>query len=1257
MSFVHLHVHSHYSLLDGFCKIKKLINRTKEMGMPAVALTDHGVMYGAIEFYNTAKNAGIKPIIGIESYIAARGMQDRDPQFDKYSTHVVLLAENDKGYKNLLKIASASQLEGFYYHARIDHDFLAEHADGLICLTACLKGEIPSKIRLQGIEAAQKALLWYLDVFGRDRFFLEIQRHDIPELEEVNNALIDFSGRFDIGLVATNDVHYADKDDARLQDILLAIQTGTVLADPDRMRMNGETYFLRSPQEMSALFNDYPQAIQNTLVIADRCQVNLDPSGYHLPHFTVPEGFTPQSYLRELCEKGVERRYGDRAQNIEIKERVEYELDIINRMGFNAYFLIVWDLCRYAHENGIWYEARGSAAGSIVAYVLGITLVEPLRHGLIFERFLNPDRISMPDIDLDFQDDRRAEVMEYCAEKFGHDHVAQIITFGTMGARAAIRDVGRVMDIPLNEVDRVAKLIPNIPSRPTTINQALVEVAQLKEIYNSAPYLRDLIDTAAQMEGVARNAGTHAAGVVISDAPLTEYVPLHKPTNDALDSPIKAVTQYEMSILDHLGMLKVDFLGLATLTVMSKACKLIEKRHNVRLHLGNIPLDDPETFHFLGKGLTAGVFQLEGGGMTRYLTQMKPQGLDNIIAMVALYRPGPMQFIPDYMARMHGKQKIDLIHPSLEPIYKETYGIPIYQEQIMQAAMQLAGYTASDADSLRKAIAKKKPDAVKKHQKKFVAGAIAQGIPPEKAEEIFQSWMEFANYGFNKSHAADYGVIAVQTAYLKAHYTIEYMTALLSVYMNDTDKVAFYVADCNEVGIEVLAPDVNYSFWEFFIEEGSEGKNRIRYGLGAVKNVGQHPVEIIKQARNERLFEDINDYVRRVDLRKVGKRALESLIRVGAMDAFGERRALLLSMDQIMAISESHFKAKEEGQLTFFGACPGLEAEIMLPKLVSLDPREKLEWERELLGLYLSDHPLTPYLSFLKRKITHYTGQLFEAKNKQEVQLGGTIANIRLHTTRKGDQMAFASLEDIQGAVELVIFPRLWKKIQDTCKIDDVVIIKGKVDLENTESKILLDSLIAVSLDEAQSFVDDEPDPEDFEHEIVNEKDYSYQESDENDFTDEGDSQTNLTIPPRTHETDNQYNTTSVIKEGSLSDNSHVFTEEMSAVIDSGQSVVSAVPFMVPPIGHNDQLQKPNRHLIIISLYSSGDKERDIRRLRKIHGILRSTPGKDSFTFHCYENERKYILDFPNDTCLISDSLINQIGEMVGSENLEITEA
>jgi DNA polymerase-3 subunit alpha len=1335
MSFVHLHVHSEYSLLDGFSKIDKLVKRAKEMDMPAIGLTDHGTMFGVIDFYRAAQKAGVKPIVGVESYLAARGMQDREGVLDKRSTHLLLLAENQTGYLNLLQIASAAQLDGFYYYPRIDHDFLAQHSEGLICTSGCMSAEVPRLIQEGNLETARKQLDWYYEVFGPERFFLELQMHDIKELERINKNLIDLGRRYQARFVATNDVHYVDKEDARLQDILLAIQTGCLLTDPNRMRMTDPSYYLRSPSEMASLFSEVPEAIDNTLLIAERCNIDLGFKGYHLPHFEVPQGYTAETYLREICETGLQRRYGTRANNPVVRERLDYELGIIHQMGFDAYFLIVWDLCRYAKKKGIWYNARGSAAGSIVAYTLDITMVDPLEHGLIFERFLNPGRVSMPDIDLDFRDDRRAEMMEYTARKYGDDKVAQIITFGTLGARAAIRDVGRVMDIPLNEVDRVAKMIPNIPGKPVRIGDALDEVTEFKELYEGTPYLRDLIDTAKEMEGVVRNAGTHAAGVIVTDKPVIEYLPLHRPTGSAAtESPVKTVTQFEMSILDSLGLLKIDFLGLATLTIMARACELIRERHGVDLDLDNIPVDDPETYELLGRGETAGVFQVEGSGMRRWLMEMKPKELANVIAMVALFRPGPMDFIPGYIRRMHGEEEVDYRHPALEPIFEETYGYPVYQEQLMFAAMNLAGYTASEADDLRKAIAKKIKAKLHKHRDKFIKGAVKNGIQKETAQAIFDDWEEFARYGFNKSHAVDYGVISVQTAYLKTHYPVEYMTAVLSTNKNDSDKVALYVADCRRMGIAVEPPDVNASEWDFSIEDHKDSPV-IRFGLGAVKNVGQGPVDAILLARQEGPFEDLNSFARQVDLRQVGKRALESLVRVGALDSFGPRLAILETLERIIAVSASHFRAVEMGQMSLFGEHTGVIEEISLPRTTSeISRREVLNWERELIGLYVSDHPLNPVMDVLNKTVTHFSGQLSEAHSKERVRVAGLITRIRHHQTRSGKPMGFVTIEDLQGTIELVVFPRTWNRYLEIIDYDKIVLVEGKVDADGAEPKILVDSIstefsMTTSLDAPverrqrpaggaasdRSSTPPKQQPDNPVEEAPHES-HPPQQQDEAPLEELDWETADMPPPPTTFPDDWGYPTAKI--EDSIEDSVEDAEEQTQPETDpstpdevqEGPSAqektarpatvenVSQAPVVAaseppatsqldsqaetplpavkaPPKMDADAQRQVSEspeatrylvspgttqpsadqvYMVTVVLRSTGDKTRDVLRLRRIHGIVTSFPGNDRFAFHLFERGRGYLLEFPNFTAGICPEMLERVTNLVGQDNVKV---
>jgi len=1293
MSFTHLHVHTDYSLLDGFSNVKKLTQRVKEMGMSSVAITDHGTMFGVIEFFSAAQASGVKPIIGLEAYMAARTMQDRDPQRDKKSSHLLLLAENETGYRNLLKIASAAQLEGMYYHPRIDHDFLAAHAEGLIATSGCMAAEIPAAILKENPEEAVRRINWYYDVFGPDRFFLELQQHDFPEILDLNRKLVELGARYSARFVATNDVHYIEPEDYKYQDIMLAIQTGAHLNDPERMRMTDSTYYLRTPQEMQRLFAEVPEALSNTLLIAERCNVDLSFHGYHLPEFPVPDGETAQTHLRRLCEEGILRRYGERASSSQVRERLEYELGVIHSMGFDPYFLIVWDLCRFAREVDIWYNARGSAAGSIVAYALDITLVDPLAHDLLFERFLNQGRKEMPDIDLDFRDDRRAEVLEYCARKYGDDKVAQIITFGTMGTKAALRDVARVMEIPLQEVDRVAKLVPFVSGRNTTMADALA-VTDFKKIYDSDPKMHELIDIAAKMEGTVRSAGTHAAGVVISDRPLTEYLPLHRPTSNSEETPIKTVTQFEMGILYKLGMMKVDFLGLITLTFMAKACDLIRQRHGVELNLQNIPLDDPASFELMGAGNTAGLFQVEGSGMTRYMVQMKPKTVEHVIAMVALYRPGPMAFIPDYIARMHGEAEVEYRDPSLEPIFGSTYGIPVYQEQLMRAAVELAGYSPSESDELRSAISKKKAREIEKHRIKFVEGATARGMDKSTAELIYGDWEEFARYGFNHSHAADYGVIAVQTAYLKAHYPAEYLTALLSASKNQIEKVAFYVADARSMGVPVLPPDINSSGWDFEIQDLPEGA-AIRFGLGAIKNVGEAAVELICEARRAGgTFKDLNDLAARVDLRSVGKRSLEFMIKVGALDAFGNRAALLAGLERIVAISAAHFRAADAGQMSLFGTNTGVVESIHLPDVKDVDRREALNWERELTGMYLSAHPLTPHQKTLSQLVSHYSAQLGDANPNEKVCVAGSIEVIRPYTTKTNKPMGFVTIEDIQGTIELVLFPKTWASFQPILEQGKIVLVVGKVDTGSTPPKILVDNIrtdfeIATSADGTPPAAPRpagqvnqpvkpaaKPKPAPAPRAVESPKPASKQNAPARAAAESAPAYESDDMPPPPDnfptgwDSDWQpsFNEAEIAArpeprpaKQQESNPPSKKAEPAPQPMDEKNTVPPAqaappilrVPSMYIPLADTQDRDHPPQQITIL-LRSSTDKEIDRRRIKTIYGTLISFHGRDRFSFQIYENGKGHLIDFPNDTTRICPELLARLLRIIGEESWRV---
>ena len=1066
MSFVHLHVHSEYSVLDGLSKVGDIVARAKALGQPAVALTDHGAMYGVIDFFNAAKKAGVKPIIGMEGYLARRSRHDRDPQKDKSPYHLLLLAQTQTGYQNLLKLATLSQLEGYYYRPRVDKEVLAQYSAGVIVTTGCGAAEIPRYLANGQLDEARRALGWYLEVFGRERFFIELQLHEgFPELVNINRQLLQLAQEFDVRPVATNDAHYTRQADAPAQDIMLCIGTGALVRQPDRMRMTDDSYYLKSYDEMAALFGEVPQALASTLEIAEMCDVDLSSQGYHLPVFDLPEGVTPDQELRRKCEAGLVWRYGERAQNPDIRQRLNYELAIIHQMGFDTYFLIVSDLTRFAKEQDIWWNIRGSGAGSIVAYTSGITTLDPLPNNLIFERFLNPGRISMPDIDMDFPDDRRAEMINYAVNKYGKDKVAQIITFGTLGARAAIRDTGRALDIPLPDVDRVAKLVPNVPGKPVKIGEAIEQIPELKELYDSTAWVKTLLDTARTVEGTVRNIGTHAAGVVISDRPLVEYTPLARPTKES-DNSLESITQFEMGVVDAIGLLKVDFLGLATLTIMRKACNLIKQNHGVDLNLNNIPVNDRAAFQLMSRGDVLGLFQVEGAGMRRMLMEMKPGKFEHIIAGISLFRPGPMEYIPTYIRRLHGDEPVEYKHPKLEPILEETYGIIVYQEQIIQIAVQLAGYLPGEADEIRKAVGKKIKEKIEAHKAKFIAGSVKNGIDQAVAEAIYGDIEFFARYGFNKAHAADYAVMTCQTAYLKAHYPVEFMTALMTVEQS-VEKVGLLIIETRRMGIDVLPPAVNYSDLDFMIETQPNGKRAIRFGMASIKGVGEGPVRVIREARGPSTgsgggsFKSLEDFCRRVDLRSVNRRALEALIKVGALENFGNRAQLLQMVDRMLGLSGSAHHAQDVGQLTLFGGIvDASETETIgpLPNISDVPLREKLAWEKELIGAYVSEHPVAQALAQLQSELTHTSAELNEELDGHKAVMIGAVIGARPIQTKKGDTMGFIQLEDVQGTFECVAFPRTWKQTQDLWQKDKIVLVRGTIDGKGKVPKILLDS-------------------------------------------------------------------------------------------------------------------------------------------------------------------------------------------------------
>jgi DNA polymerase-3 subunit alpha len=1054
------------------CKIDELLAHAAELGMDSLAITDHGNMYGAMEFYHAAKRRGINPIVGCEVYVAPRSRLEKTPPRQARPYHLVLLARDETGYKNLVQLTTQAHLEGFYYKPRIDKELLREHSAGLTALSACGSGELPRLIQNKDMDAARQAVRWYQDTFGPQNFLLELQRHvGQPELETINEGLLTLGHECGVDLVATNDVHYVYPGDVAAHEVLLCLQTGTTMDDPQRMRMGSDDYFLKSAQEMADLFHDIPEVCENTARVAADCRLEFAQHGFHLPAFEVPEGFTPQTYLAKLCDEGMHRRYTLITPTLQA--RLDHELDIIHDMGFDVYFLIVWDLVRHAIERDIWWNVRGSATGSIVAYSLGLTRLEPLGHELIFERFLNPGRVTMPDIDLDFPDDRREEMIAYVNEKYGNDHVAQIVTFGTLAARASVRNVGRALGLPPGEVDHLAKLVKTGPK--VKLKESLAESEELRAMYEQDDYIRDLIDKSLRLEGVARNVSTHAAGVVIADKPLTEYVPVQRaPKSDEL------ITQYPMTVLEDIGLLKIDFLGLSTLTIMRRAVDLINARHQVDLKLDNIPADDPCIYQMLSSGEVTGLFQVESAGMRGVLQQLQPSAFEDVVAVISLYRPGPMQFIGTFVRRKRGEEKVEHIHPSLEPILGDTYGIIVYQEQLIRVATDIGGYSASEADLMRSAVSKKNEKELKRHRASFVTGAVERGMPKDKAEEVFDAIEFFGNYGFNKAHGAAYGVITCQTAYLKARYPVEYMTALLSVERNNQDKVRTLITECTRLGIPIRPPDVNHSDIDFTIEDqapvasiptpgsgdvqpAQQRGPAIRFGLGAIKNVGEGPLQVILQARQKGgLFTGPEDFCLRVDLRQVNRRALECLIKAGAMDCLGSRAALLGNADRLMGMSQVHHRAADQGQLRFaaLSASPMPQEDLFGDRrfVPPIDQKEILAWEKELLGTYISDHPL-------KRLVANGGGrytlldQIDESLIGKGITVAGTVIRVQPTLTRNNEEMAFIELEDLNSTINVVVFPQAYAKFRDLLGEERMVIIDGDVDQRNGDLQILCRSV------------------------------------------------------------------------------------------------------------------------------------------------------------------------------------------------------
>jgi DNA polymerase-3 subunit alpha len=1063
--FAHLHVHSDFSLLDGLARIPDLVKHTKAQGMDAIALTDHGVMFGAIDFYEEARAAGVKPIIGLEAYVTDGDRFERSG----HAFHLTLLAENEEGYANLIRLTTQAHLEGFYRKPRVDHDLLRQYSKGLICLSGCPSSEISRAVREENMDRASELVDWYRQIYG-DRFYMEIQNHGLHFQDTLNSGLLQLAARHRIPVVASNDVHYVRRDQSAVHEVLLCVQTQTTMSDPNRLKIETHELYLKSPSEMESLFGHVDGALSNTLAIAERCNLDLEfGRNQALPTPAIPAETKSQDYLRDLCEQGARVRFGEKIGD-EVTGRLGYELDVIERTGYVDYMLLVNEFIQFAKDRGIGIGVRGSAGGSMVAYVLGLTSVDPVQHGLSFERFLNPERVSMPDIDIDIADDRRDELIQYVTERFGRDRVAQIISFGTMAARAALRDVGRATGVNLSLVDRLAKLVPFNASLGSTLEL----VPEFRSLYDEDPALQKLVDTAIELEGIARHASTHAAGVVMASTPLVDHVPLYKvPKNDAI------TTQYAMGPLDRLGLLKMDFLGLRTLTVVQRALRLISERTGRSFTVNAIPLDDAEAFNLLGRGETFGVFQVDGSGMRRLLRDMQPDRFDDIVALVALYRPGPMQFIDEFVQRRRGASSVTFPHPSLAGVLEDTYGIVVYQEQVVRMVVEVAGFSMGKADLVRKAMAKKQPDLLAKYRQDFVDGAVAKGTGKTDANQLFDIIQEFSGYGFNKAHSAVYAVLTCQTAYLKAHHPIEYLTAFLSAERENFEKVAEALGECRRLRIPIMPPTINDSELDFAIQTDKDsGSLGIRFGLAAIRNVGTIAAEsIIAERRQRGRFASVGDLLRRLDWQQVNKRTLESLVRCGALDELGDRGRLNHNVERLVAYGTRSARELQSAQISLFGEADSESLEPQL-ELEETSSRESwLRWEKEMVGAYLSHHPLEDHSAQLEHLGARGISDLDIQDDGCTVRLAGVLSGVKPFTTKRGDQMASCLLDDLDGSIGVVVYPKVYRQCLGLVADGGIVVLDGAVTVSDGQVEIRAENIRSLEIAEEElvaGVIDDE---------------------------------------------------------------------------------------------------------------------------------------------------------------------------------------